>query len=123
MSEEEWFVSAEEEEDLDDFKRAKIEIAAEDDEDDDNNLPAATAATTAVAAAAAAGQLVPYEIVPLHDYSAVRPDYAVVDNVSYYNHVSMWTLMYAKTTCGFPIPPVLNMGGAAPGARAAKFDF
>jgi hypothetical protein len=123
MSEEEWFIDNED--DLDDFKRSKIMTAdqlALDDENEDEYAPSPQG--TSAAAAAAVGQLVPFEITPLSDSNAVRPEYAVVDNVSYYNLVSMWTLMYAQVTQGIVVPPVLTLGNASGGGGGSvKFDF
>jgi hypothetical protein len=140
MSEEEWFVNNED--DIEDFKRSKTmtvdQLAALDDDEEDDNvghyahggfnrIPCTTAAATtaaaadAAAAAAAVGQLVPFDITPLVDANAVRPEYAVVDNVSYYNLVSLWTLMYAQVTQGIVVPPVLTMGSER--NDSVNFDF
>jgi hypothetical protein len=119
MSEEEWFIDNED--DIEDFKRSKIMTAdqlALDDDDDGYEGTAATAAATATSTAAAAvGQLVPFEITPLSDSNAVRPEYALV---------AMWTLMYAQVTQGIAVPSVLTLGGGAGGGGgndSVKFDF
>lgn len=52
--------------------------------------------------------LVPFEMIPLSNVDAVRPEHAVVDAVSYYNHVSLLTLMYANVTQGISTPIIYD---------------
>ena len=126
MSEEEWFNDKDEdgdadeyeeqqrrepdfnhieEDDMNDFKRSKLDGCKKEAY---SPPPTPRAALAAAAAAAAAGQLVPYDCsVPTQEN---RPEYTVVDNVSYYKHLSMWTQMYAQATTGFVPTPVLNLG-------------
>ena len=52
--------------------------------------------------------LVPFEMIPQSNVNAVRPEHAVVDSVSYYNHVGLWTLMYAHVTQGVSTPAIFD---------------
>lgn len=52
--------------------------------------------------------LVPFEAIPNRDVNAVRPEHAVIDAISYYNQVGLWTLMYAHVTQGIAVPAVFD---------------
>lgn len=52
--------------------------------------------------------LVPFEMIPQSNVDAIRPEHAVVDAVSYYNHLALLTLMYANVTQGISTPVIYD---------------
>ncbi|MBX9637229.1 MAG: hypothetical protein K2Q45_06730 [Nitrosomonas sp.] len=88
----------EEDENLIAFQKSKFAAAdsvafENDDEDENNNVQAA-------APVAQGPHLVPYSVVPVQETNAVQQEYAVVDNVSYYNQLMLLCLMYGRQTRG-----------------------
>lgn len=63
--------------------------------------------------------LVPYAIVPMVEANAVRPEYSVVDNVAYYNHVSKLVLTYGQTMHGIKAGAIFEEQNK----QKIKFDF
>lgn len=54
-------------------------------------------------------QLAPFQAnMPNRNPNAVRPEYATIDSVSYYNETALWTLLYLKMTQGIAIPAVFD---------------
>ena len=98
-----------------DDKRKRISIDSfplDDGDDDDNGNNAAVLFQAPRPLPPPASQilnkdasfLVPYVQQKLN----VRPEYQLVDNVSYYNHLALYTLMYGKITQGISTPVIYD---------------
>lgn len=68
---------------------------------------------------------VPFQALKIRDIHGVRSDHLVVDIVSRYKIISLWTLLFAKQTEGVKVPAVLDSQRASlvPSAKSVKFEF
>ncbi len=117
MSEEEGHRGEEEEEDVLDLEyiENKRQRASADDfefEDvDSDEVPRHTFAVPAPVSrprTMSDNHLVPFEMIPESNVDAVRPEQAVVDSVSLYNHLGMMTLLYGHVTQGISAPVIYD---------------
>ncbi len=101
-------------------------FALDEDEDDVGGPPTATLGSTSavqfkVPSVPDGPHFVPHQ--QNHDddqCDAVRPEYLLIDNVSYYNLGALWTLLYARRTQGLKIPAVID---AQKASQKVNFDF
>lgn len=113
-----------EEDDLIAFQRSKV--AASDlvpFEADNDLIDVEQQQQQAVVAAANSSHLVPYSIVPTQETNAVRPEYAVVDNVAFYNHVSLLALTYGQATQGIKAGAIFDAKEQRMKEQQLRFDF
>lgn len=107
----------------------------DDEEDDAANLAAFQASKEqgvnyeedlilkSVPASTDGTNLVPFSIVPFSESNAVRPEYAIVDNVSYYNHVGLAALTYGQVTQGIKAGAIYDAEKQRFNERRVEFDF
>lgn len=113
-----------EEDDLIAFQRSKV--AASDlvpFETDNDLIDVEQQQQQAVVASANSSHLVPYSIVPTQETNAVRPEYAVVDNVAFYNHVSLLALTYGQATQGIKAGAIFDAKEQRMKEQQLRFDF
>ncbi len=114
-----------EEDDLIAFQRSKVAasdlVPFETDNDFINVEQQQQQATTVVTANSS--HLVPYSIVPTQETNAVRPEYAVVDNVAFYNHVSLLALTYGQATQGIKAGAIFDFKEQRMKEQKLQFDF
>jgi hypothetical protein len=74
---------------------------------------------------AATAHPVPFQALKIRDIHGVRTEHLVVDIVSKYKIISLWTLLFAKQTEGVKVPAVLDSQRASlvPSAKSVKFEF
>jgi hypothetical protein len=112
-----------EEDDLIAFQRSKVaasDLVPFEAENDFINVEQQQQATTV---AANSTHLVPYSIVPTQETNAVRPEYAVVDNVAFYNHVSLLALTYGQATQGIKAGAIFDFKEQRMKEQKLQFDF
>ncbi len=122
MSEEEFYRERNDEDEDDDIvmldaddleersKRQRISVDQFDFDDGEDNRMHVFAAPAPVVRQRNMNDnhLVPFEAIPNRDINAVRPEHTVVDSVSYYNQLGLWTLMYGHVTQGVSVPAVFD---------------
>ncbi len=102
------------EDDLDDTGNNKRfrsidEFALDEDEDDNDKKRQEIARPRFATSSSTITELAPYQpSVPNRNPNAVRPEYATIDAVAYYDQTALWSLMYMKVTQGIPIPSVFD---------------
>ena len=108
-------LSVDDEENLLAFQQIKEEGI---DYEEEFLLKAAPAASSHVGT-----HLVPFTIVPIEESTAVRPEYAVVNNVAYYNHLSLLVLTYGQVTQGIKAGAIYDAEKQKLKEKRVEFDF